>query len=87
MVEVPVLTTLDGTPAATHWLWGERGEAWRLTDAATARFRRRFVRASVAIKPETRRRYYRSRGFDLAVVEVPLRVEITESGVRIPVIP
>lgn len=82
-VEVPVLYTLDGKIASTHWNYGQRGESWRLTDTATAAYGRRFLRPSKAVKPATRARYYRARGFTIGTARVPARVEIVDSGARI----
>jgi len=82
-IEVPVLYSLDGKRASTHWYYGERGESWRLTDRTAATFGRRFVRPSKAIKPATRARYYRARGFTIGTVRVPARIELVDSGARI----
>lgn len=75
-----MLLTLDGKLASTHWCYGPFGESWRLTDTATAFYGRRYLRPSKAIKPATRARYYRKRGFTLTTTRVPARIEVVESG-------
>lgn len=83
--EVPALYTLDGTLASAYWSYGKWGAVWVLTDKATAAYGKRLVRPSVAVKPETRARHMRAKGFTVGVVMVPLRVTLTESGARIAI--
>lgn len=82
-IEVPALFTLDGTLASAYWSYGEWGTSWVLTDRATAAYGKRYVRPSVAVKPETRARHLRAKGFTVGVVTVPLRVTLTADGARI----